>query len=442
MSTRTPATSNEAAIPPTAGARSSSSTDRPVPAARQAAARPAGPPPSTTTSASRTRQPSQPCLCRPGRPVPAYRAVGSGAGRDGRGCGVGEFVTLEVDGWRRHDPARPAPDERAERAGPGRAARGRRGGGRPRRRPRGGPLRRREGVRGRRRHQGDGHRRLRRDGAARRRRCRPRSTRWPASPSRPSPPITGYALGGGCELALTADFRVCGDNAKLGQPEILLGIIPGAGGTQRLARLIGPARAKDLVFSGRFVGRRGGAGDRPGGQGRRARRRLLAAVSGLHATSTARRSRCGRPRRPSTAASTATWPAGCGWRPSCSPALFATEDRAIGMTSFVENGPGKAELRRPVSARLSSVPPPRRSRRPGHDPKRANVLYHDWEAGSYDEKWSISYDERCVTYARDRFALVAGWPQRPYGRALEIGSRHGLLPAQPHAGRGSRRPAR
>ena len=65
--------------------------------------------------------------------------------------------------------------------------------------------------------------------------------------------VTGYALGGGCELALTADFRVCGDNAKLGQPEILLGVIPGAGGTQRLARLVGPAKAKDLVFSGRFV---------------------------------------------------------------------------------------------------------------------------------------------------------------------------------------------
>ena len=65
--------------------------------------------------------------------------------------------------------------------------------------------------------------------------------------------ITGYALGGGCELALTADFRICGDNAKLGQPEILLGIIPGAGGTQRLPRLIGPARAKELIWSGRQV---------------------------------------------------------------------------------------------------------------------------------------------------------------------------------------------
>jgi enoyl-CoA hydratase/carnithine racemase len=65
--------------------------------------------------------------------------------------------------------------------------------------------------------------------------------------------ITGYALGGGLELALAADFRVAGSSARLGQPEILLGIIPGAGGTQRLPRLVGPAKAKDLVFSGRMV---------------------------------------------------------------------------------------------------------------------------------------------------------------------------------------------
>ena len=65
--------------------------------------------------------------------------------------------------------------------------------------------------------------------------------------------ITGYALGGGLELALAADFRVAGENARLGQPEILLGIIPGAGGTQRLPRLVGPAKAKDLIFTGRMV---------------------------------------------------------------------------------------------------------------------------------------------------------------------------------------------
>jgi enoyl-CoA hydratase/carnithine racemase len=66
--------------------------------------------------------------------------------------------------------------------------------------------------------------------------------------------VTGYALGGGCELALCADVRIAAEDAKLGQPEILLGLIPGAGGTQRLPRLVGPAKAKDLVFTGRHVG--------------------------------------------------------------------------------------------------------------------------------------------------------------------------------------------
>ena len=96
----------------------------------------------------------------------------------------------------------------------------------------------------------------------------PATARWPPDSRRlqasftavakiPKPvvaAVTGYALGGGLELALCADFRVAGQAAQVGQPEILLGVIPGAGGTQRLPRLVGPARAKDIVFTGRFVG--------------------------------------------------------------------------------------------------------------------------------------------------------------------------------------------
>ncbi len=66
--------------------------------------------------------------------------------------------------------------------------------------------------------------------------------------------INGYALGGGCELALACDIRFASSNAQLGQPEVTIGICPGWGGTQRLLRIIGPARAKDLIFTGRKIG--------------------------------------------------------------------------------------------------------------------------------------------------------------------------------------------
>lgn len=65
--------------------------------------------------------------------------------------------------------------------------------------------------------------------------------------------ISGYALGGGCELALCCDFRIAADNAVLGQPEITLGIIPGGGGTQRLPRLVGLGAATELIFTGEMI---------------------------------------------------------------------------------------------------------------------------------------------------------------------------------------------
>jgi enoyl-CoA hydratase/carnithine racemase len=156
--------------------------------------------------------------------------------------------------------------------------------------------------------------------------------------------VTGYALGGGCELALTADFRVCGDNAKLGQPEIQLGIIPGAGGTQRLPRLVGPARAKDIVFSGRFVGAEEalaiGLVDK------------VVAPDDVYDAAVELVSRYARgPAFALRAAKEAIdegldvdLDSGLRIERKLFAGLFATEDRGIGMTSFVDNGPGKAEF--------------------------------------------------------------------------------------------------
>ncbi|HET7399190.1 MAG TPA: enoyl-CoA hydratase-related protein [Intrasporangium sp.] len=156
--------------------------------------------------------------------------------------------------------------------------------------------------------------------------------------------ITGYALGGGCELALACDFRVVADDAKLGQPEILLGIIPGAGGTQRLARLVGPAKAKEIIFSGRFLDAeeslRIGLADK------------VVPAAEVHATALEwARSYVGAASYAVRAAKEAVdrgietdLETGLEIERMLFAGLFATRDREIGMTSFVEHGPGNAQF--------------------------------------------------------------------------------------------------
>jgi len=154
--------------------------------------------------------------------------------------------------------------------------------------------------------------------------------------------ITGFALGGGLELSMCADFRVAGDNAKLGQPEILLGIIPGAGGTQRLPRLVGPSKAKELIFGGRMISADEAleiglvnkvcapddvlaialkwAGQFVGGPKIALAAAKRAVDNGLDASLSI----------------------GLSIESTEFAALFATEDQSVGMNSFVNEGPGKA----------------------------------------------------------------------------------------------------
>ena len=157
--------------------------------------------------------------------------------------------------------------------------------------------------------------------------------------------VNGYALGGGCELALTADFRFAASDAQLGQPEILLGIIPGAGGTQRLPRLIGPARAKSLIYSGRFC---------------KADEALaIGLVDEVHPPEELYAKACDAAARyaqgPGLALRAAKQSidggldvgidAGLLLERHAFQSLFATEDTAEGMASFVERGPGKAAFK-------------------------------------------------------------------------------------------------
>lgn len=154
--------------------------------------------------------------------------------------------------------------------------------------------------------------------------------------------VAGFALGGGCELALTADLRVVGEHATLGQPEVLLGVMPGLGGSQRLPRLVGPARAKDLILTGRHV------------------RADEAATMGLadrvvpdddvyaEALALATRFASGAPmalaaaKRAINRGLEVDIVTGCEIERQEFCGLFATDDRRIGMQSFLAHGPGRA----------------------------------------------------------------------------------------------------
>ena len=156
--------------------------------------------------------------------------------------------------------------------------------------------------------------------------------------------INGYALGGGCELALACDMRICAEDSQLGQPEILLGVIPGAGGTQRLPRLIGTGRAKEIIYSGRFVkadeALRIGmvnevvpAADVYPTAMKRAERFAAGPTVALMAAKQAIEN--------GVDADLAT---GLLLERQAFAALFATDDQKAGMESFLESGPGKAKF--------------------------------------------------------------------------------------------------
>ena len=154
--------------------------------------------------------------------------------------------------------------------------------------------------------------------------------------------VAGFALGGGCELTLACDLRVAADNATFGQPEILLGIIPGGGGTQRLARLVGVSRAKEIILSGRQVkadeALRIGLADAIVPAGELHERVLAMAADYARGAVVAQ----GLAKRAINGGLDGSLADGLALEQRLFTEVFATEDARIGVESFKQHGPGKA----------------------------------------------------------------------------------------------------
>ena len=156
--------------------------------------------------------------------------------------------------------------------------------------------------------------------------------------------VSGFALGGGCELSMACDYRIAGTKAVFGQPEILLGIIPGGGGTQRLPRLVGASRAKEMMITGRQVksdeALRIGLADEVVEPEQLMPRALeLAASVASGATHATRLIKQAVDRGIETDLAS-----GLALELELFEDVFRTEDSRIGVKSFLENGPGKAQF--------------------------------------------------------------------------------------------------
>ena len=156
--------------------------------------------------------------------------------------------------------------------------------------------------------------------------------------------VSGYALGGGCELALACDYRIASEKAVFGQPEILLGIIPGGGGTQRLPRLVGASRAKEMCLTGRQVraekALRIGLADEIVAPEALAERALVLAAE-VAAGPLAAQAICKRVIDEGLDRSLAD---GLQLERTGFVEVFHTDDSRTGVASFLEHGPGKASF--------------------------------------------------------------------------------------------------